>query len=60
MTPTNRQTLVAACMLAALIVAVVAGAAQGAFSVLASVMLARVYAELAGGGAEATVPSSGT
>lgn len=46
--------------IAALIVAVVAGAAQGAFSVLASVMLARVYAELAGGGAEATVPSSGT
>lgn len=46
--------------LAALIVSLIAGVAQGAFSVLASVMLARVYAELAGGGAEVTVPSSGT
>jgi hypothetical protein len=46
--------------IAALIVALIAGLAQGAFSVLASVMLARVYAELAGGGAEITVPSSGT
>ena len=46
--------------LAALIVSLLAGLAQGAFSVLASVMLARVYAALAGGGAEATVPSSGT
>ncbi|HJR82311.1 MAG TPA: glycerophosphoryl diester phosphodiesterase membrane domain-containing protein [Sphingomicrobium sp.] len=45
---------------AALIVSLVAGVAQGAFSVLASVMLARVYAQLAGAGAEATVPSSGT
>lgn len=46
--------------IAALIVALVAGVAQGAFSVLASVMLARVYVQLAGGAAEATVPSSGT
>jgi len=46
--------------LAALIVALVGGIAQGAFSVLASVMLARVYTQLAGGGAEASVPSSGT
>ena len=45
---------------AALIVSLVAGVAQGAFSVLASVMLARVYAQVAGAGAEATVPSSGT
>ena len=45
---------------AALIVSLVAGVAQGAFSVLASVMLARVYAQLAGSGAEATVPSSGS
>jgi hypothetical protein len=45
---------------AALIVSLVAGIVQGAFSVLASVMLARVYAGLAGGGAEASVPSSGT
>lgn len=46
--------------LAALIVSLLAGLAQGAFSVLASVMLARVYSALAGGGAEASVPSSGT
>jgi hypothetical protein len=46
--------------LAALIVSLLAGIAQGLFSVLASVMLARVYSALAGGGAEATVPSSGT
>lgn len=45
--------------IAALIVALIAGLAQGAFSVLASVMLARVYAELAGRGVEASVPSSG-
>ena len=45
--------------LAALVVALVAGIAQGAFSVLASVMLARVYFQLATGGAEASVPSSG-
>jgi hypothetical protein len=45
---------------AALIMALVGGVAQGAFSVLGSVMLARVYAQLAGGGAEASVPSSGT
>jgi len=44
--------------IAALIVSLLAGVAQGAFSVLASVMLARVYAALAGG-AEASVPSSG-
>lgn len=44
---------------AALLVALLAGIAQGAFSVLASVMLARVYAQLAGHDAEASVPSSG-
>ena len=46
--------------IAALIVSLLAGVAQGLFSVLASVMLARVYSALAGGGAEASVPSSGT
>ena len=46
--------------LAALILALASGIAQGAFSVLASVMLARVYAQVAGGAAEASVPSSGT
>lgn len=44
---------------AALIVALVAGIAQGAFSILTSVMLARVYAQLAGRDVEASVPSSG-
>ena len=43
----------------ALIVSLVAGAAQGAFSILASVMLARVYAQVAGRDAEASVPSTG-
>jgi hypothetical protein len=43
----------------ALIVSFVAGAAQGAFSILASVMLARVYAQVAGRDAEASVPSTG-
>ena len=43
----------------ALIVSLVAGAAQGAFSILASVMLARVYAQVGRGEAEASVPSTG-
>jgi len=43
----------------ALIVSLVAGAAQGAFSILASVMLARVYSQVAGRDAEASVPSTG-
>jgi hypothetical protein len=43
----------------ALIISLVAGAAQGAFSILASVMLARVYAQVAGRDAEASVPSTG-
>lgn len=43
----------------ALIVSLVAGAAQGAFSILASVMLARVYSQIAGRDAEASVPSTG-
>ena len=46
--------------LSALVFAVVMASAQAAFTVLASVMLARVYAQLAGGGAEVSVPSSGT
>jgi hypothetical protein len=45
---------------AALIVALLGGIAQGAFSVLASVMLARTYAQLAGRDVQPTVPSSGT
>ena len=43
----------------ALIVSLIAGAAQGAFSILASVMLARVYSQVAGRDAEASVPSTG-
>jgi hypothetical protein len=44
----------------ALILALVAGIAQGVFSVMAALMLARVYAQLAGRDVEASVPSSGT
>jgi len=44
----------------ALILSLVAGAAQGIFSVMAALMLARVYAQVAGRDAEASVPSSGT
>lgn len=44
----------------ALILAIVAGAAQGVFSLLASMMLARIYAQVAGRDAEASVPISGT
>lgn len=46
--------------LSALVFAIVMASAQAAFTVLASVMLARVYVQLAGGGAEVSVPSSGT
>lgn len=46
--------------LSALVSAIVMASAQAAFTVLASVMLARVYVQVAGGGAEVSVPSSGT
>jgi hypothetical protein len=46
--------------LGALILALVSGVAQGAFSVMASLMLARVYVQLAGREVEASVPSTGT
>jgi len=45
---------------AALIAGLIAGAAQAAFAVIVSVMLGRIYVQLAGSGAEASVPSSGT
>ena len=44
----------------ALILALVTAAAQGAFSVLAAVMMARIYVQAAGQDVEASVPSSGT
>jgi hypothetical protein len=44
----------------ALIVALVGGLAQGAFSILTAVMLARIYAQAAGRDAQVSVPSSGT
>ena len=43
----------------ALLIALIAGAAQGVFSILASVMLARVYTQVAGRDVEASVPSTG-
>jgi hypothetical protein len=46
--------------LSALILAIFVGLAQAVFTVLASVMLARIYAQLAGGAPEASVPSTGT
>ena len=47
--------------LSALVFAIVMAAAQAAFTVLASLMLARVYVQLVGGGeAEVSVASSGT
>lgn len=45
--------------LGALILALASGIAQGVFSVMASLMLARVYTQLAGREVEASVPSSG-
>jgi hypothetical protein len=47
--------------LSALIFAIVVAIAQAAFTLLASVMLARVYLQLAGRGeAQASVPTTGT
>jgi len=47
--------------LSALIIALFTAAAQGAFSILGSLMLARIYVQVAGRGeAEASVPTSGT
>jgi hypothetical protein len=46
--------------LSALVLAAFMAAAQAVFAVLATVMLARIYVQLAGGGAEVSVPSSGT
>jgi hypothetical protein len=45
--------------LSALIIALIAGAAQGVFSILASVMLARVYSQVAGRDVEPSVPNTG-
>ena len=44
----------------ALVLAAFMGLAQSVFTVLASVMLARIYAQLSGGDAEVSVPNSGT
>jgi hypothetical protein len=44
----------------ALVLSAFMGVAQGVFTVLASVMLARIYLQLARGDAEVSVPSSGT
>ena len=44
----------------ALVLSAFMGIAQAVFTVLASVMLARIYVQLSRGGAEASVPSSGT
>ena len=46
--------------LSALVLALFVGVAQAVLTVLVSVMLARIYAQLAGGTAEVSVPSSGT
>ena len=46
--------------ISALIIASASAAAQGVYSVLAAVMMTRIYAQLAGRDAEASVPSSGT
>ena len=46
--------------LSALIIALAAGVAQGAFSVLAAVMMTRIYTQVAGRDVEPSVPSSGT
>ena len=45
--------------LSALIIALAAGVAQGAFSVLAAVMMTRIYTQVAGRDVEPSVPSSG-
>jgi len=45
--------------LSALILALITAAAQGAFSVLAAVMMTRIYTQVAGRGVEASVPSTG-
>ena len=46
--------------LSALILSLLLSLIQAAFSVVAAVMLARIYVQLAGRGAQASVPSSGT
>ena len=45
--------------LSALIIALISAAAQGVFSVLAAVMLTRIYTQVAGRDVEASVPSTG-
>lgn len=45
--------------LSALIMALITAAAQGVFSVLAAVMMTRIYTQVAGRGVEASVPSTG-
>jgi len=44
----------------ALLVALAGGIAQGVFSVIAALMLARIYSQVAGRDVQASVPSSGT
>ena len=46
--------------LSALVLATFMGIAQAVFTVLATLMLSRIYVQLAGGAAEVSVPSSGT
>jgi hypothetical protein len=46
--------------MSALMIGLVAGILQGVFSVVTAVMLARIYVQLAGREAQASVPSSGT
>jgi hypothetical protein len=46
--------------LSALIIALATAVAQGVFSVLAAVMMTRIYTQVAGRDVEASVPSSGT
>lgn len=46
--------------LSALVLAAFMGIAQAVFTVLATLMLSRIYVQLSGGAAEVSVPSSGT
>jgi hypothetical protein len=46
--------------LSAVLLALIVATAQGAYTMVSAVMLARIYAQLAGGsGAQASVPKSG-
>jgi hypothetical protein len=46
--------------MSALVLGLIAGLLQAAFTTVTAVMLARIYLQLSGGQAQATVPSSGT